>query len=326
MKIAVIGAGSWGTAMARLLSINGHEISIWNREKEVLQYINNGQNPYYLPGINIPRNIKTFSEINKCIKQSEIIVIAIPSQAVREVLENIKQNYNNQIIVNLSKGIEIKTGKRISEIVYEILNTNKYVCLSGPSHAEEVAKDVPTGIVAASKDLKIAEIVQQNFSNISLRIYTNIDVKGVEISGALKNVYAIAAGVIDGIGGWDNTKAALITRAMVEMKRYMSLNNAKEDTIYGLAGIGDLMVTCNSLHSRNRHVGELIGKGKNLKSILSSMHMVAEGIYTIQALNLIIENNKLDMPIASKIYDVLYNNTDPKLAINELMNRELKSE
>ncbi|KLO21491.1 glycerol-3-phosphate dehydrogenase [Marinitoga sp. 1197] len=326
MNIGIIGSGSWGTAISKVLLNNGHNVKIWTREEKILKALKDGENPYYLPGISIPRNIKPLLNINEVMKNSEVIVLAIPTQAIREVALQIKPFYENQIIVNLAKGLEIYSQKRISEILNEVIGDIQYVVLSGPSHAEEVARDVPTSIVAASNDLKIAKIVQKIFSNISFRVYTNEDVVGVELGGAIKNVIAIAAGVIDGIGGWDNSKAALITRGLAEIIRYGEKKGAKKETFMGLAGLGDLIVTCNSQHSRNRYVGEMIGRGKKLNEIIEHMNMVAEGIYTVKALYDEIKRLNIDMPITEKTYEVLYLNKNPKKAIHELMKRELKEE
>jgi glycerol-3-phosphate dehydrogenase (NAD(P)+) len=326
MNIGVLGSGSWGSAISKVLLNNGHNVRIWTTDEKVLSALKNGENPYYLPGISIPKTIKPSLSLQEVVENSEILILAIPAQAVREVLEKLKLYYNDQIIVNLSKGIEINTHKRVSEVISEILNNPKYVVLSGPSHAEEVARDIPTSIVAASENKNLAKIIQENFSNVSFRIYTNDDVIGVEIGGSIKNVIAIAAGVIDGIGGWDNSKAALITRGLAEIIRYGEKKGAKKDTFMGLAGLGDLIVTCNSQHSRNRYVGEMIGRGKKLDEIINNMNMVAEGVYTVKALYSEIKELNIEMPIVEKIYEVLYLNKEPKKAIHELMIRELKDE
>ncbi|MBM7559320.1 NAD(P)H-dependent glycerol-3-phosphate dehydrogenase [Marinitoga litoralis] len=326
MNIGVLGSGSWGSAISKVLLNNGHNVRIWTTDEKVLSALKNGENPYYLPGISIPKTIKPSLSLQEVVENSEILILAIPAQAVREVLEKLKLYYNDQIIVNLSKGIEINTHKRVSEVISEILNNPKYVVLSGPSHAEEVARDIPTSVVAASENKNLAKIIQENFSNVSFRIYTNDDVIGVEIGGSIKNVIAIAAGVIDGIGGWDNSKAALITRGLAEIIRYGEKKGAKKDTFIGLAGLGDLIVTCNSQHSRNRYVGEMIGRGKKLDEVINNMNMVAEGVYTVKALYSEIKELNIEMPIVEKIYEVLYLNKDPKEAIHELMIRELKDE
>ena len=324
MKIAILGSGSWGTAMGKILALNGHNEIIWTRDEKVKDSINNGENPYYLPGITLPKNLKAVTDIYKSIENSEIIVLAVPSQAVRSVLQKI--DYNNQIIVNLSKGIEIETGYLMSDVVKEVLKTDNYCTLSGPSHAEEVARDVPTSVVIAGENNDTLIKIQKEFSNVSFRIYTNKDLKGVEVSGAVKNIYAIASGVIDGMGNWDNTKAALITRATVEMARIGEYFGGKKETYAGLAGIGDLIVTCTSQHSRNRYVGEQLGRGKNLEEILEKMNMVAEGIYTVKAVHNIAFKNKIEMPIAEKLFEVIYKDIEPKKAMHDLMTRSLKSE
>jgi glycerol-3-phosphate dehydrogenase (NAD(P)+) len=324
VNISILGSGSWGTAMGKVLTMNGHNVIIWTRNEKVKNNIISGENPHYLPGITLPKNLSATINIDEAIKNSEIIVLAVPSQAVRSVLKRIK--YNNQTIVNLSKGIEIETGFLISDIVKEILNTENYCVLSGPSHAEEVARDVPTSVVISGNNISQANKIQKEFSNVSFRIYTNEDLKGVEVSGAVKNIYAIASGVIDGMGNWDNTKAALITRATVEMARIGEIFGGERETYAGLAGIGDLIVTCTSQHSRNRYVGEQLGRGKKLDEILEAMNMVAEGVYTVKAVHNIALKNKIEMPIAEKLYEVIYNGVDPKMAMHELMTRELKSE
>jgi glycerol-3-phosphate dehydrogenase (NAD(P)+) len=324
MKIGVIGSGSWGTAISILLDQNGHNVKVYSRDKETLERFNRGENPYFLPGIPINKRIKAYDDFECVTNEVEIIVLAVPAQAVREVVKKIKNK--KAIIVNLSKGIEIETGKLINQIVSEELGDVKYCCLSGPSHAEEVARNIPTGVVIAGVDEKINKVVQKTFSNVSFRAYTNLDLMGVEICGASKNIYAIAAGTIDGFGNWDNTKAFLITRALVEMSRLGEFYGGTKETFMGLAGAGDMIVTCNSQHSRNRYVGELLGKGKKLKDILNSMNMVAEGVYTCKAVYNLIKKHNIEMPIAEKIYDVMYNEEEPRQAIHDLMSRTLKSE
>jgi len=325
LKITVLGAGSWGSAISKVLSLNGHDVKVWTREEKIYNAFLNGENPYYLPGITLPRTIKSFLEIDKSIEGSEVIVNAIPAQFTRSVMKQVG-GLGKKLFVNLAKGIEIESGMLINQIFFQETNSEFYCTLSGPSHAEEVARDIPTTVVACSKDVSTAEFVQKVFSNASFRVYTNSDVSGVEICGALKNIYAIACGIIDGFGTWDNSKAALITRSMVELARYGENNGAKKDTFFGLAGVGDMIVTCTSLHSRNRHVGEMIGKGKSLNEIIESMNQVAEGVYTSKALHRILKERYTDMPIAEKIYSILYESYDPKKAISDLMNRELKAE
>ncbi len=324
MKIGIIGGGSWGTAISKNLSLNGHDVYIWTIEEKVFESFRWNENPYYLPGIKLPKNINCSMDIDFVQKDADILVFALPTQVIREVIKQIKNK--SAIYVNLSKGLEISTVKQINKIFYEKFPDCKYCTLSGPSHAEEVSKNIPTSIVAASYDVRIANRIQKIFNGNNLRIYTNTDLNGIEICGALKNIYAIGAGIIDGLGPWDNTKAALITRSLVEMVRIGSLFGAMKETFMGLAGIGDLIVTCNSVHSRNRFVGEKIGLGKKLDEILNNMNMIAEGIYTAKAICNFSDKNDIEMPIARAIYDVLYNNSDPEKSIKKLMERSLKKE
>src|SRR6056297_774132 len=244
---------------------------------------------------------------------------------MRKVLS--KVDLSEKFIINLSKGIEIQTGKFIHQICLEMFGDQTTYCsLSGPTHAEEVMDQIPTNIVAAGKEPKSLKAVQRIFNSDYFRVYTNDDILGVELCGALKNIYAIAAGIIDGLGPWDNTKAALITRALMEMRRFGEDIGAKRETFIGLSGIGDMIVTCTSKHSRNRYVGEALGRGKKTKEILENMNMVAEGVYTVKALINILKTKKTEMPIAEKIYDVIYAESDPLKCIEELMARDLKPE
>jgi glycerol-3-phosphate dehydrogenase (NAD(P)+) len=283
------------------------------------------ENPYYFPNVKLPKNIYVTNDLKKAVSSAEIVVIAIPTQVIRMVLTEI--DLSGKTIINLSKGIEINTGKFIHQIFQDLFRKNiNYCSLSGPTHAEEVMREIPTNIVAASKDDKTLKTVQNIFNTNYFRVYTNQDILGVELSAALKNIYAIAAGIIDGLGPWDNTKAALITRALMEMRRFGEEIGAKRETFMGLSGIGDMIVTCTSQHSRNRFVGEEIGKGKNIQEILANMYMVAEGVYTVKALMQNVNVKQTEMPIAEKIYQVIYEDNDPLKCIEELMERELKPE
>ncbi len=325
MKVAVIGGGSWGSAIAKLLYLKGHDVKIWARRKKVVEALKNGENPYYLSGITLPK-FKATDDLNEAINGSELIYFAIPAQSVRSVLEKIKHLPKNAIIINLAKGIEIKSAKRMEEVFAEMLGDIKYATLSGPSHAEEVARDIPTSVVVASKDETVAKIVQHETSTISFRVYRSTDVTGVEIAGALKNIVAIAAGVIDGLGNWDNSKAALITRALSEITRFGVHFGAKRDTFMGLAGIGDLIVTCTSQHSRNRYVGEMLGRGKKLDEILNEMSMVAEGVYTTKIAYEMSKTENLYTPIIDHVYKILYENMKVSEALHSLLSRPLKEE
>ncbi|PNR96941.1 NAD(P)H-dependent glycerol-3-phosphate dehydrogenase [Petrotoga olearia] len=328
--ITVLGAGSWGTAIAKHLVSNHQKVTIWDRDKKLLQEIKKGINPRYLSNVKLPtKEIKVEGSINESLENAQIVIIAIPVQHISEVLSKIhKDSLKNKdvIFVNLSKGMEITSQKIPSKIFEEYLPGFNYCTLSGPSHAEEVAEMVPTSVVAAGRDSKVNKYIQEIFSNETFRVYTNNDLIGVEISGAIKNIYAIGAGIIDGFGKWDNTKAALITRSLVEIIRYGTYYGGNKETFMGLAGIGDLVVTCTSSHSRNRYVGEMLSKGMSLKTILEQMAMVAEGVYTAKAVYNDAKEKEIEMPIANKIYQVLYEGVDPKTAIYKLMTRDLKSE
>ncbi|HOO31728.1 MAG TPA: NAD(P)H-dependent glycerol-3-phosphate dehydrogenase [Thermotogota bacterium] len=325
MKISILGFGSWGTAISQVLANNGHSISAWTVDERIVESMKWHENPYYFPRKKLSENITVSTDLNRVCKDSEMIVIAVPTQAIREIIKRITDD--SQVIVSLSKGIEINSGRLIHQIIAEELHiTERYVALSGPTHAEEVMVEIPTNIVAAGTDEKTLTLVQNTFGNDFFRVYTNDDILGVELCGALKNIYAIAAGVIDGLGPWDNTKAALITRAVMEIRRFGEHLGARRETFLGLAGVGDMIVTCTSKHSRNRYVGEHLGRGGTIEAILKDMNMVAEGVYTSLALKRMLERQPVEMPIAEKIYEVIHEGKNPKEAIQELMNRCPKPE
>jgi len=284
-KILILGGGSWGTSLSILLAKNNKNVYLWVRDLEQLEQIKkNKENKKYLPDIKIPDNLVLINDYSEVIKEVKMIVLAIPSQKIRELLNAIKHLLDpGKIILNVSKGIERSTLKTISEVCKEIIPENPYVVLSGPSHAEEVARDLPTTIVAASENREISKYVQETFNSDKLRVYTNKDVKGVEIGGALKNVIAIASGISDGLGYGDNTKAAIMNRGIIEISRLADKLGANKITFLGLAGIGDLIVTCTSMHSRNRRAGILIGEGKTVEEAVEEVGMVVEGIYTTEA-------------------------------------------
>lgn len=327
-KVVVLGGGSWGTALALSLAKSGIDVDIWTRSKEQSESINHTrENIKYLPGVVIPKNIKATNDMKSALEGKIIIVLAVPTQCVRENLKEMKDYINkDQIIVNVSKGIEIGTLNRISEIVAQELPENEYAVLSGPSHAEELAKDVPTTAVVASKKKIVAERVQDVFMTPKFRVYTNPDVIGVEIGGALKNIIALGAGISDGLGYGDNTKAALMSRGIVEVGRLGKELGAIPATFGGLSGIGDLIVTCTSMHSRNRRAGILIGEGKKLEEVIESIGMVVEGVMTTKAAYRLAEKHGIDMPITEEIYNVLYNGSDVKDAVVNLMMRNKKHE
>lgn len=322
-KVCILGSGSWGTALALVLEKNGYKIDMWTLNQEQANYINDKrENVDYLPGINIPHNIRVTTNLKEVIEDSEIIVLAVPSQAIRSICKKIKEFVNsNQILVDVAKGIENDTGMRLSEICKQELPNNKYVVLSGPSHAEEVSRNIPTTVVVSSEDLEAAQTVQDAFMNSNFRVYVNEDTIGVELGGALKNIIAFGAGICDGLGYGDNAKAALMTRGIREISRLGVAMGAKESTFSGLSGVGDLIVTCTSMHSRNRRAGILIGQGKSLEETLDEVKMVVEGITATKAAYEISKKLGVDMPITSAIYSVLYNGSNPDDIVTELMTR-----
>ncbi|EFI42314.1 MULTISPECIES: NAD(P)H-dependent glycerol-3-phosphate dehydrogenase [Peptoniphilus] len=326
MNIAILGGGSWGTAISRLLSNKGYNIKFYVRNNDtVLDINNNHRNSKYLPNIEI-KNVKASSNLNECINDTEIIIMAVPSHSFRKVLIEVKKKVGNQIIVNLSKGIEIDSLKRMSEISKEILPNNSYVCLSGPSHAEEVGLDIPTTVTVASEDINAAKTIQKIFATDNFRVYTNSDLIGVEIGGALKNIIALAAGMSDGLKYGDNTKAALVTRGIYEMSKLGMALGANPQTFNGLSGIGDLIVTCTSMHSRNRRAGILIGEGNSSEEACKIVGQVVEGIKTTKSAYELSKKYNVNMPITHKLYEVLYSGLDPREAVLNLMTREYKEE
>ncbi|QUH26090.1 NAD(P)H-dependent glycerol-3-phosphate dehydrogenase [Serpentinicella alkaliphila] len=326
--IAVLGAGSWGTALAHLLANKGYQVNLWMRSN--IQYntmVETKENKKYLPGIQLSASLSYHLDIEKALSGAKIILVAVPTQQVRGLLKSCKQFINkDQVIVNVAKGLEQGTHYRISEVVKEELNDQPYAILSGPSHAEEVAKNMPTTVVVASKERGIAEFVQNTFMTDDFRVYTNPDVVGVELGGALKNVIAFGAGIVDGLGFGDNAKAALMTRGIREIARLGSSMGANVYTFAGLSGIGDLIVTCTSMHSRNRRAGILIGQGKSLNETLEEIGMVVEGITTTKVAYELSVKNNIDMPITEQINNVLYGDFNVKEAVINLMTRNKKQE
>lgn len=322
-SIAVLGAGSWGTALALLLQGKGHHVNLWMRNREQYQEMcETRENKHYLPGVHIPEELKLFTDLEEAVRNVEIILVSVPTQSVRGVMKQILPYINSkQIIVNTSKGLEQNTLLRISEVVEEVAPGQPFVALSGPSHAEEVCKGMPTTIVVASKERKIAEFVQDVFITPTFRVYTNPDIVGVELGGALKNVIAFGAGIVDGLGYGDNAKAALMTRGIREIARLGKAMGADLATFAGLSGIGDLIVTCTSMHSRNRRAGILIGQGKNLEETLKEIGMVVEGITTTKAAYQLAQEYQIEMPITKEIFNVLYEGTSTADAVGNLMTR-----
>ncbi len=331
MRIAVLGAGSWGTTLAVLLHYNAHVVRLWSYDKSHVESMKHTrENKDFLPGIIIPTDIELMSDILAVVEGAELIVTAVPTQFIRSVLTNLaSKRFEDVIIVNVAKGIENKSLMTVSEILLDVLphiKLENIVTLSGPSFADEVSRQIPTAVVAASSNIAAAKLVQQTFMAPYFRVYSSTDIRGVELAGSLKNVIAIAAGIADGAGFGDNTKAAIMTRATVEIARLGKLMGARQETFAGLSGIGDLIATCMSKHSRNRHVGEEIGKGRKLNDILAEMKMVAEGVPTTRSVHDLALKYQVEMPICNEVYDVLFEYKDPIIATSDLMTRDAKGE
>jgi len=326
-KISMLGCGGWGSAVAIMLARAGHDVSLWSffpQEIETLK--RDREHKKLLPGIIFPDNIKFTTSLD-CLADSEFVVLAVPSVGMRKVCEAVAGKIPDEaVVVNISKGLEQGTLLRLSEVIREVLNPKKFAVMCGPSHAEEVARSVPTANVVSSDDIAIAEYVQDTFMNPYFRIYTSDDMIGAEYGAALKNVIALCAGVCDGMGYGDNTKAALMTRGIAEMARLGVAMGAKPETFSGLTGIGDLIVTCTSMHSRNRRAGILIGQGRSVEEALETVNMVVEGYTTTKAAYELGLRAGVEMPITNEAYRVLYQGGDPKDAIDNLMGRSKKHE
>ena len=330
-RIAVMGAGSWGTALSIIAARAGHDVRLWSRNEEVVRSINRDSvNHLYLDRSTVPSGVRATVEVGEALDDAEMVILAAPSHATRSVLDRTRPFLKRDlIVVSATKGIEIETGKRISELVNEVIGerfSSQFVCLSGPSFAREVVEDHPTAIVAASENLEIGRIVQMELSFANLRIYTNDDVTGTELGGSVKNVMAIAAGIVAGLGFGTNSVAALVTRGLAEITRLALREGAKLETMMGLAGLGDLVLTCTGNLSRNRFVGQELGKGRRLDEITAGMREVAEGIKTSQALSRFAKRVDVEMPIADEVHAVLYENKTAKEAAEKLMGRPLREE
>ena len=332
MRTAVLGAGSWGTTLAILLSEKGYDVRLWEYFVDRAEVIRRDhENRRFLPGIPVPRSIRITSDMDEALEGATRIVFVTPSHTMRAVarIAGSSRAFDKRAIaINAAKGLEEGTLCRMSEVLCQELPTAKrrIVGLLGPSHAEEVSRRMPTSVVVAGTDPEILREIQGLFMTETFRVYTNTDLVGVELGVSLKNTIAIAAGICDGLGFGDNTKAALITRGLAEMKRLTCRMGGKEETLSGLAGVGDLIVTCMSRHSRNRHVGEEIGRGKKLPRILSEMVMVAEGVKTTKAAVKLAARVGVELPIAEQVHRVLFRDKDPRRAIKDLMIRKAKKE
>lgn len=327
MKICIIGAGSWGTAMAVHLAKKGERVTVWNKFPDVPeQILKTGENKKYLPGVKIPEEICFTTDMSSA-GEAEMVVFALPSPLSRDISRELSQYIKaGTIFVNLSKGLEKDSLKRLSEVFSEEIPGARIVVMSGPSHAEEVARGLPTTNVVASADSSAARTVQEAMMNETFRLYTSSDVVGVELGGALKNVIALCAGISDGLGFGDNTKAALMTRGLEEIKRLGVLMGARAETFLGLSGMGDLIVTCTSMHSRNRRAGILIGQGASAREALTEVAMVVEGVNTAGTAMALAEKYGADMPITREANRILFEEKDPRRAVTDLMLRDKKPE
>lgn len=328
MKIAVIGSGGWGTAIAILLSSRGHDVYLWSWiQEETDRLSRDRENKEFLPNVKFPDTIYCTHDMQKCTENAELIITAAPSPATRTTAKQLAPYVSNgQKIVNISKGLEEGTLLRLSEVYKQEIPQADVSVMSGPSHAEEVSRGLPTTNVVASDSIETAKQIQDIFMGEMFRVYTSTDVTGVELGGALKNVIALCAGISDGLGYGDNTKAALMTRGLAEIARLGKAMGADERTFMGLSGVGDLIVTCTSMHSRNRRAGILIGQGKTLQETLDEVHMVVEGVNTATAAYEMAKKYNVTMPIVTEAYNILFNGTDARSAVLNLMTREKRQE
>lgn len=325
--IAVIGAGSWGTALSVLLAGKGFAVNLWVRRKEVARELETRrENTAYLPGVMLPEGIRPMVELAECVNGVKLVVLAVPSHVVRTIARKLKPLLSREVvIVNTAKGLELDTQKRLSEVLKEE-GFERIAVLSGPSHAEEVGRGLPTTVVVAAVDKKVAEYVQDIFMTPVFRVYTNPDMIGVECGGALKNIIALATGIADGLGLGDNARAALMTRGIVEIARLGVALGGRPMTFAGLSGIGDLIVTCTSMYSRNRRAGIEIGRGRPLAEVLAGMGMVVEGVRTTAAARDLALRHGIPMPITEEIYQVLYKDKPPRECVGTLMQRPRTNE
>ena len=328
MKVGVIGAGSWGCALAILLQNNGCQVSLWGHRREQIEKMQASGECDKLPGVMLPKEMSLTWDLSSCLLGKDLLVLAVPSTATRETAEKIKPYVEkNQILCSVSKGIEEDSLLTQCGILEDVLGKDAKVgVLSGPSHAEEVVKGLPTVVVAGSRDIAVAEFLQNAFMNENFRVYTSTDVTGIEIGASLKNVIALAAGMSDGLGYGDNTKAALITRGITEIGRLGKKMGAQMETFYGLSGIGDLIVTCASKHSRNRKAGYLIGQGYTMEEAMKEVQMVVEGVYSARAARELAEKYEVEMPIITEVNRVLFEGKSAAEAVMDLMLRDKKVE
>ena len=329
MKIAVIGDGGWGTTLAILLNNKKYSVTIWSVSRDYAEYLDKKRfNPKFLPGVRISKGIEITSDLKNAVSGADIILLAVPSQYMRSVLERLSsiKITNSAVFLSVSKGIEHKTLMTMSEAIKDVLGNVKIAVLSGPTISHEVSRNMPAAVVAASNDIELAKKIQRVFTTKTFRVYASKDIKGVELGGSIKNVVAIAAGILDGLSLGANTKAGLVTRGLSEIARLGVKMGAKRGTFYGISGLGDLVTTCISKYGRNRSFGEEIGKGKKAKDILKKTEMVVEGFVTTESAYRLAKKYKVEMPITEQAYAVLYKGKSPQKAIQGLMSRPLKAE
>ncbi len=326
-KVLVLGDGGWGTALALVLNERGVDVSLWSHDPEYAkEIVSTRRNPRYLPGVEIPGRIGVTTD-EAAARDCSTWFSVVPSQYLRAVMEKFRPHWSpGKLVVSATKGIEHESLQRPSEIIADTLGPVPLIVVSGPSHAEEVARRMPTTVVSAAADTGHALRIQDLLHTDRFRVYTNQDPVGVELGGAVKNVLSIAGGIVDGLGFGDNTKAALLSRGIVEMARFGETQGAQRDTFFGLAGIGDLITSCISPHGRNRAVGERIGRGERVGDILASMQQVAEGVKTAEAIHRLASKHGVEMPICEQVYRILYDAKDPSKAVGDLMTRQLKEE
>jgi glycerol-3-phosphate dehydrogenase (NAD(P)+) len=327
--IHILGDGAWGTAIAILLSQKpNHDVVLWSPRTENARILRERrENTCYLPGVPIPPSVRLSTGLDGAVSQADLVIVAVPTVYLRASLAGLKDTIRKSApTVSLTKGLEKETFLRPSEMIRQVLGVERLAVLSGPSHAEEVSRGLPASLVAASSDLELACWLQQLFSTDRFRVYSNHDMIGVELAGALKNIMGIAAGISDGLGLGDNAKSALLTRGLAEIARFGVAHGAVPATFYGLAGLGDLITTCISRHGRNYRVGKLLASGQNLPDILAGMTMVAEGVYTTRSVHDKAERMGIDMPITAEVFRVLYEGKNPLSAVTDLMTREPRSE
>lgn len=328
IKFAILGAGTWGTALGNMLINMGHQVSIWSPDTNEVSSLNQNRVHKHLPGAIINKDIVFSSNLKNVVENANYVIFATPSVFVRSTAEKLKGIINNkQIIISVAKGVEPETLFTMSEIIKDVLGQEyKVVALSGPTHAEEVAIGLPTLIVSACEDESVANEVRDTINNPVLRVYSNTDIKGVEIAGALKNIIALASGMSQGMGFGDNATAAIVTRGLTEIVRLGKAMGCNPETFYGLTGIGDIVVTATSKHSRNHNAGYLLGQGKNLKETLKEIGMVVEGINALVAAKELSEKYNVEMPIINGVYSIIYQGVNPKVAVSKLFNRTTKAE